>query len=104
MVNDPQLGEIPTPVAVLGAGNLISHVYRGSEETYVFNLFRQTATLETTHRFGVGDLRDMVKLCQVLSYSMLDDGWLNEEQREQLLELNEQLDEITQAWSETRHG
>ena len=96
--------ESSTPVAVLGSGNLVSHVYRDQQETYAFNVFRRTANFEATHQFGVEDLRDMVKLCQVLAYSMLDDGWVDKQQRELLLELNLKLDEVTQAWSETRHG
>jgi len=104
MSDNPHCSEFPTPVAIIGAGNLVSHVYRDREETYAFNVFRQTANFETTQQFSTQDLRDIVKLCQVLAYSMLDDGWLNETQREQLLELNLQLDEITQRWSEARYG
>ena len=41
-----------------------------------------------------------MKLCQVLTFAIVDDGWSPPAVREALLELNERLDELTQSWKE----
>ena len=92
------------PIAVLGAGDLVSHLYRGPGEAgharYRFNLYRLGADMQVTHELRPCDLRDLVKLCQVLAFAIVDDGWSADPANAALQELNEQLDSLTQCWSE----
>ena len=89
------------PHAVLGAGALTSHVYRrerAGEVDYRFNCFRMNSAMSVSHSLQPCDLRDLAKLCQVLSFTIADDGWLSRELRLQLFMLAEQLDEVTRTW------
>lgn len=92
------------PIAVLGAGDLVSHLYRDQVDfdsaEYRFNMFRLGAEMAVTHELRPCDLRDIVKLCQVLTFAIVDDGWSPPAVREALLELNKRLDELTQSWKE----
>lgn len=96
------------PVAVLGAGELVSHLYRSDDEpdneNYQFNVFRLDRKLAATHSFRPSDLRDFVKLCQVLAFTVADDGWISTELRKELIDLTNELDEITQRWSDEING
>ena len=61
-----------TSVAILGAGDLVSHVHRceGDPSTteYQFNIFRLADDMRVTHELRACDLRDVIKLCQVLTF------------------------------------
>ena len=50
------------------------------------------------------DLRDMIKLGQVLAFTIADDGWISADAREGLIDLANDLDELTQRWSGTDNG
>ena len=95
--------QVSQPYAVIGAGDLVSHVHRDANETdglaYRFNLFRLTHSSEVTHSFRPDDLRDVVKACQVLAFSIADDGWLPKSLGLELHDLAYELDAITQNWS-----
>ena len=92
------------PIAVVGAGELISHVYRDDDESnpnnYRFNIFRLSDELTATHELRPSDLRDAVKLCQVLAISILDDGWIPSDAKSALNLLIQDLDSLTQGWSD----
>lgn len=92
------------PIAIVGAGQLISHVYRDNDESnpnnYRFNVFRLTSGLTATHELRPSDLRDIVKLCQVLGVSIVDDGWIPSDTKLALSSLVEDLDSLTQGWSD----
>ena len=90
------------PVAVLGAGELIAHLCRNDNETYRFSMFRLRADGTPTHRLRETDLRSVVKLCQVLAFAVVDDGWLTEDQRAATEGLSVQLDELTRRWDSTQ--
>lgn len=96
------------PVAVLGAGDLISHVQRGEDSNgssnYRFNIFRLGEDMQAMHDIRPCDLRDLVKLVQVLAFAITDDGWLPTDAQHALLALFEDLDELTESWSEANHG
>ena len=96
------------PIAVLGAGQLVSHVYRqdgvNGRSEYRFSDCRLTEALQTTHGLRPCDLPDLVKLCQVLAFAIEDDGWLSPAMRSELRSLFDDLDEITRCWSEVAHG
>ena len=92
------------PIAIVGAGELISHVYRDDDESnpnnYRFNIFRLSDGLVATHELQPSDLIDVVKLCQVLAISMLDDGWIPPDAKSALNLLVQDLDSLTQGWSD----
>lgn len=101
MTNKERKKRSRQPHAVLGAGALTSHVYRrerDGEVAYRFNCFRMNDEATVSHALQPSDLRDLVKLCQVLSFTIADDGWLSRELRLQLFMLAEQLDEVTRTW------
>ena len=94
------------PIAVLGAGELVSHLYRASDASgsanYRFNIFRLHCDLQTTHEFRPSNLPDLIKLCQVLAFAIEDDGWVCVATRERLRDLLNDLDEITRRWSKAK--
>jgi hypothetical protein len=104
----PRTSSTEQPIAVLGAGDLISHVQRGDDSdnpsNYRFNILRFGEDMRAMHDLRACDLRDLVKLVQVLAFSISDDGWLPREAHHALLALFEDLDELTQSWSEANDG
>lgn len=105
----PELPHNPRrPIAVLGAGDLVSHLMRldnvVDDANYEFNAFRICGDLEATHVLRPSDLRNIVKLCQVLAFAIADDGWLTIGTRTDLYELANELDKITQKWSDHDNG
>lgn len=96
------------PIAVLGAGDLVSHLNRMDDiiddTNYEFNAFRSCDDMEVTHVMRPGDLRNLVKLCQILAFTIADDGWLTNDSRAELYELANELDAITQKWSDPDNG
>ena len=96
--------ESKQPYFVAGAGELVSHVHRSraghNSLHYRFNIFRIDKKGEATNWLGPGDLRDIVKACQVLAFSIADDGWVEDSLREQLSELAEELQLITDSWED----
>ncbi len=99
----PRTTSTEQPIAVLGAGDLISHVQRGDDSddpsNYRFNIFRFGEDMQAMHDLRPCDLRDLIKLVQVLAFAITDDGWLPIEAQHALLALVEDLDELTQSWS-----
>lgn len=95
-------------VAVLGAGDLVSHVHRGDDAddpaNYRFSVLRLSQELKATHELHPCDLRDLIKLCQVLAFAIADDGWIPTPEGEALQELFDDLDALTQRWSNTNDG
>ena len=93
---------------MLGAGDLVSHLYRAGEvgevAEYRFSVFRLNRQLQTTHELHPSDLHDMVKLCQVLAFAIVDDGWLPKETSDSLRQLCDQLDGLTRHWSDRDDG
>lgn len=89
-------------------GDLVSHIRRSDEtdeaDDYRFSIFRYGENQQVTQDFRASDIRDFVKLCQVLAFAISDDGWLPDGPQEALLALFEDLDELTQAWGETNDG
>lgn len=96
------------PYAVLGAGELVSHLHRRQDELevwrYEFNLFRFDGNARATHALRPTDLRDIVKACQILAFTIADDGWICDDLRMELFELVNELDKVTQRWSRKHHG
>ena len=96
------------PIAVLGAGELVSHLRRldntTDESNYEFNAFRLAEDMQATHVLRPTDLRNLVKLCQVLAFTIADDGWLSDETRAELFELADDLDGVTRKWSAESDG
>lgn len=95
------------PVAVLGAGDLVSHVHRWANcsglESYRFNLFRMDDAMQAMHELRASDLLSLVKLCQVIAFAVEDDGWIAPRERDELRELLADLDGLTRRWSQRHH-
>ena len=102
--HEQQLGR--SPLAILGAGDLVSHLQANGlsfQERYRFNLFRlNQETGEPICWLRPEDLRDVVKACQVLAFAIADDGWVSDELRQDLRRLSSELDSLTLNWSESR--
>ena len=96
--------ESKQPYFVAGAGELVSHVHRQEAELnslqYHFNIFRIDEKGEATNWLRPGNLRDIVKACQVLAFSIADDGWIEDSLRKQLADLAEELQLITDSWKD----
>ena len=99
----PQNDATSRPYAVIGAGDLVSHLQRSSDDvgtlSYQFNLFRMQQNAEVTHALRPEDLRHIVKVCQVMAFAIADDGWIPAVVRRELFALANDLDEVTQRWS-----
>lgn len=94
------------PYAVIGAGDLVSHLQKNGNEVqhgqYRFNMFRLSqGNGRVSHVLGPSDLRNVVKVCQVLAFTIADDGCLPAELRQQLFDLADDLDSITTKWSKS---
>ena len=96
--------ESKRPYFVAGAGELVSHVHRQGPEhsslQYRFNIFRIDSKGEATNWLRPDDVRDIVKTCQVLAFSIADDGWIEDSLRKQLADLAEELQLITDSWKD----
>jgi hypothetical protein len=97
-----QLTTTPKPYAMLGAGQLVSAIWKTGDEqsgwTYRFNVYRSNARSgRVSQLFRPADVRDLVKLCQVLAATLADDGCVPAEQRRTLLDVAVKLDGITQT-------
>ena len=101
----PKNASSTRPVAVLGAGDLVSHLTRTDDGRgdYQFNVFRIGQLAEVSHALRPRDLRDLVKLCQVVAFAIVDDGWIGDEQRCELQDLIPELDQTTSKWSSSSH-
>ena len=96
--------ESKQPYFVAGAGELVSHVHRSraghNSLHYRFNIFRIDKKGEVTNWLRPDDVRDIVKTCQVLAFSIADDGWIEDSLRKQLADLAEELQLITDSWKD----
>ena len=89
----------PKPMEIVGAGPLISTIWKlGGEHTvwrYRFNLVRQISGRGiVTDLFQPTDLIHFVKLIQVLATMIADDGCLTQAERTTLRNLSAQLDDF----------
>ena len=104
----PKTASARESVAVLGAGDLVSHLRRGNDvedsANYRFSVFRLSQELQATHELRPCDLPDLVKLCQILAFAIIDDGWIPTETSNSLRELLDELDTLTRRWSNTDDG
>ncbi len=89
----------PKPMEIVGAGPLISTIWKlGGEHTvcrYRFNLVRQTSDKGiVTDLFQPTDLIHFVKLIQILASVIADDGCLTQAERTTLRNHAAQLDDF----------
>lgn len=87
------------PYTMLGAGQLVSSVWKTGDERrgwrYRFNVYRMNADSGlVSQRLRPTDVRDLVKLSQVLAAVLADDGCMPADQRQALAELADQLDSL----------
>lgn len=88
------------PYAVLGAGQLVSSLWKTGDEqrgwNYRFNIYRMNdRSGHVSQVFRPRDVQDLVRLCQVLAAALADDGCIPAVQRCDLAELSLKLDAIT---------
>ena len=104
-MRNPRNASSTRPIAVLGAGDLVSHLTRTDDGAgdYQFNVFSIGQLAEVSHGLRPRDLCDLVKLCQVVAFAIVDDGWIGDEQRCELLNLIAELDQTTTKWSSSSH-
>lgn len=89
--------------AVLGAGDLIASLNRSpSLDDYQFQIARMDSTCRHVRALRSDDLRDLIKICQVITFAVVDDGWISAPVRHDLLKLNEELDQLTRTWSKNQ--
>ncbi len=97
------------PYATMGAGRLVSTLWKQGEERggwrYRFNLFRMSShTGHVTQQFRPQDVPDLVKLTRLLAFSLADDGCLDAELRSDLLCLSACLDDVLGTLDTYRPG
>ena len=88
------------PYEIVGAGQLVSSVWKAGDKqsgwTYRFNVYRMSRRNgHVSQLLRPADVRDLVKLCQVLAMTLADDGCVPTEERRVLANLAAALDEIT---------
>jgi hypothetical protein len=88
------------PYTIVGAGRLVSALWKrtdaGNSWQYRFNVYRMNPLSGRVSRlFRPSDVFDLVKLCQVLAATLVDDGCISTDDRQQLRELAANLDAIT---------
>ena len=93
---------ISKPYAMLGAGQLVSGIWKTGDErsgwAYRFNLYRTNHhTGHVSQLLRPADVPDLVKLCQVLAATLADDGCVAAPVRRALAQLATELDAITQG-------
>ena len=81
---------------MLGAGRLASVLWKTGDELsgwrYRFNVYRMTASNgEVCQLLRPADVRDLVKLSQVLAAVLADDGCVSVKQRRELADLAAKL-------------
>lgn len=86
-------------IAMVGAGELTSALYRlpddNSDFRYSFNLYRVSERSgQVSHLIRSKDLIDLLKLVQVLSAEIANDGWITEEEKKRLRWIEKTLEAI----------
>lgn len=95
------------PYVIIGSGDLVSHLHRdpaGEGYEYRIAVHRMLDSGGVSLSLRAEDLRSVVKLCQVLAFTIADDGWSSRDERTQLFALADDLDYITHQWSEESDG
>ena len=92
------------PYAMVGAGPLVSNIWKTGDVrggwSYRFNLYRMSGQSgHVSQLLRPADVRELVKLCQVLAFTFADDGCIPTGQCGELSQLAAQLDQITRTWS-----
>lgn len=86
------------PYTLAGAGQLTATIWKNSDEpsgwTYRFNIVRTSAAGRVSQRFHPRDLRNFVKLMQVLAFTLADDGCLECSLRRELSDLADRLQTV----------
>jgi hypothetical protein len=86
---------------MLGAGQLVSSIWKSGGDragwTYRFNIYRMSSRSgQVSQFFQPADVRDLIKLCQVLAATLADDGCIADDLRTELANLFTRLDGITE--------
>ena len=103
-MNRSQQTSAKKPYTILGAGRLVSTFWKAGDERsgwrYRFNVYRMNSDNgQVSQLFGPTDVKDLVKLSQVLATVLADDGCIPTNQRRALADLAAQLDTITRKRS-----
>jgi hypothetical protein len=90
------------PYEIVGAGQLTATVWKTGDAAcgwkYRFNVYRQSQESGVVSQlYRPADVKDLVKLCQVLAIALVDDGCLTAGERRVLVKLTAQLDSVTRS-------
>jgi hypothetical protein len=95
----PKRGKNQKPYAMVGAGNLVSKIWKTGDEhsgwRYCFNIFRITRRGVVDQRFSPGDVVSLMKLTRVLAATLSEDGCLTSALRDELGSLADDLRHIS---------
>ncbi len=94
-----ELSDYLLPSPILGAGEVISALWKEPDETVGwqmrFRIFRLTHSGgDVTRDFRPQDLVHLVRLCRLLAVTFVQEGWISAEERQELGELAANLDAI----------
>lgn len=97
--NDRRAEVSRKPVAIVGAGKLVASIWKSGDERagwrYRFNIYRLShGSGRVSQRLAPCDVADLVKLARVLASTLADDGCLDPQQREALIDLAADIDQI----------
>ena len=97
--NDRRTEVSRKPIAVVGAGKLVASIWKSGDERagwrYRFNIFRLShGSGRVSQRLTPCDVTDLVKLARVLASTLADDGCLAPKQRQSLIDLAADIDQI----------
>ncbi len=81
-------------IAVLGAGDLIAHLSRMPDDSYHFEIRREGGE-DDPHQLRPSDLKDFIKLGELIAFAVLDDGWSSPQERRDVIALFKQLEEVS---------
>lgn len=92
----PQRPVRTKPIAILGAGKLVSSVWKdiaSVDSAMRFNLYRTGANGRVGYRFRPSDVHDLLKVVRLLAVTILDEGGCRSDERSEFKAVVAMLDQ-----------
>ena len=103
--NAPEKQTSEKPVAIVGADELTAFLFRrdwSSFNAYEFNLVHVNPQDGATKQlFEADDIKNVIKICHLVAFAVLDDGWIDGKTQSDLRNLVSQLEELIATWEPT---